>query len=602
MQVKKACESVGVKMSLMNRLRSMKLKRQHSFEDEKDMEATAPSAAQRSRTAVGLFLGWAFVSWLGYDTGTGDAALATTAAFFGNARLLSEYYPPRRIHESLFHSRELHISKGGENTTYADELWNSPGSQGWKPCVKPQVVQKAPTNNGYFQVFCTGGLFQLHICVTNAVAVAKMLNATLVVPYFRDSGVWNDSSKFHDIYDIDHFIFSLKEYLPVVRDLPVDLDWSTPEYNDKCEKRPTCITYIPKHSNQEWYLENVLPVMQSYGLAATRKYHHKLTFDDLPLEVVKLRCFTNFIALRFVPSLRELSEKLVERIRAKAKLAALTKAIVDATTASRSSSVEPSQKPAQKKKGVSHHHKRRLLANKSASKMPNAGRFLGLHLRFEKDMISHSACYYDGGTAERKALSAYRRSLFQNRAEKAQFHSTYLRMNGSCPLSPEEAGLLLAGLGYDNSTIIYMAGESVYGGEARLKPLRDLFPLLETKESLAAEEELRPLKTHGLQLAALDFLVLQKSDVYMSTAAGNFPNVLTGHRTFFDFRKSIHPDKATLANLLTSNVTWSEFSKQVRESHSDRLGAATLRKPKYSVFRYPIPDCMCQNDNTLIPQ
>lgn len=89
MQVKKACESVGVKMSLMNRLRSMKLKRQHSFEDEKDMEATAPSAAQRSRTAVGLFLGWAFVSWLGYDTGTGDAALATTAAFFGNARLLS---------------------------------------------------------------------------------------------------------------------------------------------------------------------------------------------------------------------------------------------------------------------------------------------------------------------------------------------------------------------------------------------------------------------------------------------------------------------------------------------------------------------------------
>lgn len=42
-----------------------------------------------------------------------------------------------------------------------------------------------------------------------------------------------------------------------------------------------------------------------------------------------------------------------------------------------------------------------------------AGRYLGLHVRFEKDMIAHSACYYGGGRAEKRALAAFRAKVWK---------------------------------------------------------------------------------------------------------------------------------------------------------------------------------------------
>lgn len=41
------------------------------------------------------------------------------------------------------------------------------------------------------------------------------------------------------------------------------------------------------------------------------------------------------------------------------------------------------------------------------------GRYLGLHVRFEKDMIAHSACYYGGGRAEKRALAAFRAKVWR---------------------------------------------------------------------------------------------------------------------------------------------------------------------------------------------
>lgn len=41
------------------------------------------------------------------------------------------------------------------------------------------------------------------------------------------------------------------------------------------------------------------------------------------------------------------------------------------------------------------------------------GRYLGLHVRFEKDMIAHSACYYGGGRAEKRALAAFRAKIWR---------------------------------------------------------------------------------------------------------------------------------------------------------------------------------------------
>ena len=48
---------------------------------------------------------------------------------------------------------------------------------------------------------------------------------------------------------------------------------------------------------------------------------------------------------------------------------------------------------------------------------------------------------------------------YRNIVPKAAYSSEYLRQNGSCPLTPEEVGLLLCGLGFRNTTPIYVAGK-----------------------------------------------------------------------------------------------------------------------------------------------
>lgn len=68
--------------------------------------------------------------------------------------------------------------------------------------------------------------------------------------------------------------------------------------------------------------------------------------------------------------------------------------------------------------------------------------------------------------------------------------------------------------------------QDIYGGQARLKPLKEMFPLLESKYTLATKKELKPFLPSAHKLAALDVIVSLNSDVFMSNAAGNFPNVL----------------------------------------------------------------------------
>lgn len=50
------------------------------------------------------------------------------------------------------------------------------------------------------------------------------------------------------------------------------------------------------------------------------------------------------------------------------------------------------------------------------------------------------------------------------------------RSEGLCPLTPEEASMVLQALGLDNNTHIYIAAGEIYGSERRLKTLRKAFP------------------------------------------------------------------------------------------------------------------------------
>ncbi|TYI40629.1 hypothetical protein ES332_A02G176400v1 [Gossypium tomentosum] len=471
-----------------------------------------------------------------------------------------EWNVPKPRHLRLLTSALQRESSNGEPT----DLWAPSADQGWRPCLggsvnAPPLPQKS---EGYLQVFLDGGLNQQRMGICDAVAVAKILNATLVIPYLEVNPVWQDSSSFMDIFDVDHFINVMKDDISIVKELPDDFSWSTREYYATAI-RPTRIKRAPVHASANWYLENVLPVLQSNGIAAISPFSHRLSFDNLPSEIQKLRCKVNFKALVFVPHIRALGDALVHRLR-----------------------YPPTESPPLITDDLTG------TTDRNVKQMPQ--KFVVVHLRFDKDMAAHSACDFGGGKAEKLALAKYRQRIWGGRVLNSQFTDEELRSQGRCPLTPEEIGLLLAALGFDNSTRLYLASHKVYGGEARISTLRELFPKMENKKSLASSEERVLIKGKASLLAAVDYYVGMHSDIFVSASPGNMHNALVGHRTFENM-KTIRPNMPLLGQLfLNKNITWSEFRQAVVEGHINRQGQLRLRKPKQSIYTYPAPDCMCQ--------
>lgn len=169
------------------------------------------------------------------------------------------------------------------------DLWKPMTDQGWSPCIDLEDPPSAlpDKTKSYIQVFLDGGLNQQRMGICDAVAVAKILNATLVIPFLEINPVWQDSSSFVDIFDVDHFIDALKDDVRVVKELPEDYSWSTREYY-AAAVRETRVKTAPVHASAQWYIENVSPLLHSYGIAAISPFSHRLSFDHLPGEIQRL--------------------------------------------------------------------------------------------------------------------------------------------------------------------------------------------------------------------------------------------------------------------------------------------------------------------------
>ncbi|KAK4353057.1 hypothetical protein RND71_028575 [Anisodus tanguticus] len=328
---------------------------------------------------------------------------------------IEEWNAPKPRHSRRLKSALQRQTSSGKQS----DLWMPLAYQGWKPCTESGSASILPEKSeGYIQVFLDGGLNQQRMAIYDAVVVAKILTATLVIPYLEVNPVWQDSSTFMDIFDVDHFINVLKGDVAIVKELPDEFSWSTREYYATAI-RPTRIKTAPVHASTNWYLDDVLPVLQSYGIAAIAPFSHPLTFDNLPKYLQHLRCKVNSQALVIVPHIRHLGDVLVNRLR------------------------DPSTKG-------------NMVGSFKISPSVDNVTFLSY-----QDMAAHSACDFGGGKAEKLALAKYRRVIWQGRVLNSQFTYEELRSQGRCPLTPEEIGLLLAALGFDNSTRLYLASHKV---------------------------------------------------------------------------------------------------------------------------------------------
>lgn len=75
--------------------------------------------------------------------------------------------------------------------------------------------------------------------------------------------------------------------------------------------------------------------------------------------------------------------------------------------------------------------------------------------------------------------------------------------------------MMLRGMGFAKDTPIYLASGKIYQTERNLAPLQKMFPLLQTKDTLATTDELAPLQVLNLCLRALLLLYSSLSGIYL---------------------------------------------------------------------------------------
>ncbi|EXB53958.1 hypothetical protein L484_022926 [Morus notabilis] len=417
----------------------------------------------------------------------------------------------------------------------------------WKPCTNT-FSGGLPNSNGYIYVEANGGLNQQRTSICNAVAVAGYLNATLVIPNFHYHSIWRDPSKFKDIYDEDYFISTLKNDVRVVNKIP--------EYIMERFDNNMSNVYnfrIKAWASVQYYGDAVLPRLLEERIIRISPFANRLSFDAPPA-VQWLRCLANYEALRFSSHILTLGDALVARMK-----------------------------------------------ERSAK---YGGKYISVHLRFEEDMVAFSCCIFDGGEQEKEDMEAARERGWKGKFTKPGrvIRPGAIRINGKCPLTPLEVGLMLRGMGFDKSTFIYLASGKIYNAEKTMAPLLEMFPNLQTKEMLASEEELAPFKNYSSRMAAIDYTVCLHSEVFVTTQGGNFPHFLMGHRRYLygGHSKTIRPDKRKLALLFDNpNIGWKSFKRQMLgiRSHSDLKGFE-LKRPNDSIYTFPCPDCMCRINKT----
>ncbi|KAB2045566.1 hypothetical protein ES319_D01G171100v1 [Gossypium barbadense] len=457
---------------------------------------------------------------------------------------------PGSVYRSPQVYEKLKIYMNADNSS-ADAIltvWKNSYKRGqWRPCVN-KSYEGLPESNGYIYVEANGGLNQQRTSICNAVAVAGYLNATLLIPNFHFHSIWRDPSKFKDIYDEEYFISTLKNDVRVVDKIP--------EYiMERFDHNLTNVYNfrIEAWSSIRYYRDVVLPKLLEEKVIRISPFANRLSFDAPPA-VQRLRCLANYEALRFSSPILSLGETLVARMK-----------------------------------------------ERSAN---SGGKYLSVHLRFEEDMVAFSCCVFDGGELEKEDMKKARERGWKGKFTKPGrvIRPGAIRINGKCPLTPLEVGLMLRGMGFDNNTYIFLASGKIYNSEKTMAPLLEMFPNLQTKEMLASEEELVPYKRFSSRMAAIDYTVCLHSEVFVTTQGGNFPHFLMGHRRYLysGHSKTIRPDKRRLALLFDNpNIGWRTFKRQMlnMRSHSDTKGFE-LKRPNDSIYTFPCPDCMCRTNKS----
>nr|GLL49420.1 uncharacterized protein At1g04910-like [Ipomoea trifida] len=382
-----------------------------------------------------------------------------------------------------------YLGLGGEDNKSG--FWKQPDGLGYRPCLDFSEEYKEVSAAGvkdrskYLVVVVAGGLNQQRNQIVDAVVIARILGAALVVPILQVNVIWGDESEFSDIFDLDHFKKVLADDVRIISSLP-----STHVMTRPVEEKRT-----PLHASPQWIRSH-----NSKRAEVEDKFSSFLTgiiIRFILLAAEEGWCSVTarwlfFHALRFAPSILELGDKLTERMRSK-------------------------------------------------------GPYLALHIRMEKDVWVRTGCLPGLSREYDEMISNERKRRPELLTSRSNMSYHERKLAGLCPLNAFEVSRLLKALGAPRTARIYCAGGIPLGGKEALLPLTTEFPHFYNKEDLALPGELEPFAKKASLMAAIDYIVSEKSDMFMPSHGGNM-----GH--------AIQPE---------------------------------LRKAGRDVTKYPVHECMC---------
>ncbi|KAF9615637.1 hypothetical protein IFM89_025412 [Coptis chinensis] len=201
-------------------------------------------------------------------------ALGLISLFTGHIASHLEYYS--------FQFMKGALSTKLDNRHAPINIWKSKAAKVYYGCSDrdphmPHAVRQR-SSNGYLLIATSGGLNQQRTGITDAVVVARVLNATLVVPELDHNSFWKDDSDFVDIFDVEWFIASLAKDVTIVRRIP-----------DKVMRsmdKPPYTMRVPRKSTPEYYLDQVLPILLRRRAVQLTKFDYRLA-NNLDLTTTK---------------------------------------------------------------------------------------------------------------------------------------------------------------------------------------------------------------------------------------------------------------------------------------------------------------------------
>ncbi|KAK9147631.1 hypothetical protein Scep_006388 [Stephania cephalantha] len=300
----------------------------------------------------------------------------------------------------------------------------------------PSLVASVPNdqNNGIIFAKIFGGFEKIRSSICDLVTISRLLNATLVLPEIQDStrskGISSRFKSFSYLYNEEQFIAALTNDVIIMKNLPKGLM--------EARKRNEFPTFKLKSSTSpSFYIKEVLPQLKKSRVIKLVLIDGGCLQSTLPpsmVEYQRLRCRVAFHALHFRPEIQALGRRMVERLRAWG---------------------QP---------------------------------YLVFHSGLMRDTLAYHGCaelFQDVHTE----LIQYRRAQLIKKGiinEELSVDSRLRKLNGSCPLMPEEFVLRVSQSSKPESS-------ELFGGQRVLIPLRAMFANLVDRTSLCSKQELSNL-------------------------------------------------------------------------------------------------------------